>query len=74
MKRRQLVMLSVMLLGAALVLILVLRNRQPPRIPPDEDHRVLYADECMECHGPDGGLPQDPNHPIGRECSRCHGR
>ena len=74
MNRRQLVWIVILILGAAFVGVLVLRNRQAPRLPVDIDHAAFRgADACLECHGPDGGAPQSRNHPVGRDCLNCHG-
>jgi mono/diheme cytochrome c family protein len=33
----------------------------------------IATEDCVVCHGPEGGSPRDPNHPIGNDCLRCHG-
>lgn len=74
MKPAQSVALVAVVLLAALVAFLAFRTRQPPLLPADEDHaRFSDVDECLECHGSDGGLPRSENHPIGNDCLRCHG-
>ena len=74
-KTAQRVSLAAVVLVAAAVLYLTTRNRQPPFLPTDADHRVFeQAATCMVCHGPAGGLPQSKNHPLGNDCLRCHGR
>ena len=73
MKRTQVILLLCLFAVAGLVGWLAFFNRQPPMLPGDRDH-AGPADECLVCHGPDGGVPQNPNHPIGNDCMRCHGR
>ena len=75
MKPVQKVSLVVVLLVAALVVLLATRNRQAPILPVDEEH-ASFADAptCNECHDPEGMLPKSTNHPIGDDCTRCHGR
>ena len=72
MKRAQWISLAVIFVFAALIVVLMLRNRQPPVLPADEEHVWHSTEACMECHGPDG-TPVSPNHPVGRDCLRCHG-
>jgi hypothetical protein len=60
---------------AAIVVYLAARNPPAPFLPADEVHAVFVSpEECLSCHGPDGGLPQGPNHPINRQCMSCHAR
>ncbi len=74
MTRKQALLLLALGLVAALVLLLTLRNRQPPFLPDDPEHRRgATVDECLACHGPGGAAPRSPNHPLGRDCLRCHG-
>jgi cytochrome c553 len=74
MQKKQVMLLALLALLAGLVLWLANRTRQPPLLPADPDHaRFDGAAACMTCHGPDGPLPQDPNHPLGQDCMRCHG-
>jgi hypothetical protein len=73
MKRVQVVFLAAILLLATLVLVLALRNPQAPFLPTDEDHATWTdAEPCLDCHGREGPAPQSPNHPLGRDCMRCH--
>ena len=72
MKRTQWISLGAIFALAALIAVLAFRNRQPPFLPTDSDHVWRGAEACAECHGPDG-LPQSPNHPVGKDCTRCHG-
>ena len=72
MKRAQWIALGVLFVFAALVLLLVLRNPQAPPMPPDADHVWQGPDACLTCHGPEGEMPRNPNHPVGRDCLRCH--
>ena len=58
---------------AGLVLVLVLRNPSPPAPPGDADHVWHGPDTCLVCHDASGAVPRSPNHPVGRECLRCHG-
>ena len=75
MSRVQVVSLIAVLLLAGFIAVLALRNPQAPMLPADEEHARSYgAESCLECHGPDGVLPQSVNHPIGADCHRCHGR
>jgi hypothetical protein len=68
LKRTQWIALAAIALLGAVVLLFVLRNRQPPFLPNDSDHAWNGAESCLECHA-----PQDPNHPVGQDCMRCHG-
>lgn len=75
MSRVQVVSLVLVVMVAAFVAVLALRNPQAPMLPQDEEHARLDGSEaCLECHGPDGTLPRSQNHPIGLDCHRCHGR
>jgi hypothetical protein len=75
MNRLQSALVAAILLVGALVVVLALRNRQPPVLPADEEHASFPgAEPCLACHGPDGGLPRSQNHPLGDDCLRCHGR
>jgi len=75
MNRTQVISLVVVLLIAAFVVYLSTRERQPPVLPLDEEHAGMFVlEQCMECHGPDGGYPKSRNHPLGDDCLRCHGR
>jgi hypothetical protein len=74
LKRTQLILLAVLALIAGLVAVLATRSRQPPFLPQDSEHRgFVDLRGCVECHGPDGALPRGRNHPIGEDCTRCHG-
>lgn len=74
MGRGQKLLIAGLVLLAALIGLLVWRNRQPPFLPDDGDHRAFVAaEDCLVCHGPDGGFPQSRNHPLGFDCTRCHG-
>lgn len=74
MKAKQVVLLAILVLVAALVGWLALRTRQPPLLPRDMAHASFVgAERCLTCHGPAGSHPQSRNHPLGRECLRCHG-
>jgi hypothetical protein len=74
MNRRQLSLLAALGVLAALVVLLTLRNRQPPRLPDDAEHRSgASVEACLACHDPQGIRPRSPNHPVGRDCGRCHG-
>ena len=73
MSRRQAV--SLLFLGALLVLVvyLAVRNPEPPFLPPDDAHRGFEsAEACFTCHGSGGPSPQSEKHPVGRDCMRCH--
>jgi hypothetical protein len=72
MKRAQLISFAAIAVLAILIGVLVLRNRQPPVLPLDDDHVWRGAPGCEECHGPDG-IPRSRNHPVGQDCTRCHG-
>jgi hypothetical protein len=72
--RAQVLGLLALLVLALIIGTLSLRNRQAPMLPLDDEHRRRIGDPpCMECHGPDGALPQGENHPLGDDCMRCHG-
>lgn len=73
MKRTQLIALGAVALFAALVIVLALRNRQAPVLPADEDHVWVSTESCDSCHSAEGGLPRSLNHPVGKDCLRCHG-
>ena len=74
MSRRQVVLLAAVAALAAMVLWLSLRSRQPPMLPVDDAHAVFVnAVACLTCHGPGGPSPQTKNHPMGNDCTRCHG-
>jgi len=74
MNRKQLIALLALLAVAALVGLFALRNPQPPILPQDDDHALFDgADGCLVCHDADSGLPRSPNHPLGTDCTRCHG-
>jgi hypothetical protein len=74
-KRTQILALGALAGLALLVLVLALRNPQPPVLPADADHLgVLDMEDCAGCHGPDGVLPRGKEHPLGADCTRCHGR
>ena len=75
MTRQQTVMLILLLLLAVFVAVLALRTNKPPWLPEDSDHAVFTgAAVCNVCHGPDAPAPRSRNHPVGRDCMRCHGR
>jgi len=74
MQRSQWIALASLALVALLVAWLMTRNRQAPFIPLDTDHvGVAQPIGCLECHGPDEIYPQGTNHPLGDDCTRCHG-
>lgn len=73
MTRKQVILLAALALLAVAVAWLALRNPGPPFLPADETHRVFdSADACLACHGPGGGSPRSPAHPLGTDCMRCH--
>ena len=68
-------LLGVVLAFAAVVVVLAVRNRQAPVLPPDEVHATTAVPVgCEECHGPGAPLARSTNHPLGNDCLRCHGR
>ncbi len=74
MKAAQIVSIFALVALAALVILLVVRGRQPPVLPFDADHaRFVSSGRCLSCHGPQGTSPQPKNHPLGTDCMRCHG-
>ncbi len=74
MGRGQKVFLIGLVLLAALIGILVWRNRQPPMLPENENHAGITSGErCLVCHGPEDELTRGRNHPLGFDCARCHG-
>lgn len=73
MRRVQIVLFAALAALAALVLVLTLRNRQPPYLPSDPEHDPAFGvGACLDCHGPEGALPRSANHPNGLDCLRCH--
>ena len=74
MGRGQKLFLLGLVLLAALTGLLVWQNRQPPFLPDDAEHRgFVTGEDCLTCHGPQGGYPQGKNPPLGFDCTRCHG-
>ncbi len=74
MSRKQIVLLSLLGLSAAFVVVLALRNPQPPMMPRDAQHGSFEsAAACLECHAPGRPVPQSAKHPVGRDCTHCHG-
>lgn len=73
MKRPQWIAVGGLVVLAGLVLVLMLRNRQAPALPGDTNHVWHGADTCLVCHNTNGVAPRTPNHPVGRDCLRCHG-
>jgi hypothetical protein len=75
MSRSQLIALAVVACLAAFIIYLSFRERQPPFLPADADHSVFTgAESCLVCHDLNGDASRAKNHPLGNECSRCHGR
>lgn len=73
MNRLQKVLLALLVLGAAFVIWVAMRNPKPPFLPGDPTHASFETPEaCLVCHAPGGPSPQSANHPLGRECMRCH--
>ncbi|MCH7780878.1 MAG: hypothetical protein IH848_08530 [Acidobacteria bacterium] len=73
MKRVQWIAVGGLVAFAALVLLLMLRNRRAPALPPNATHIWRGADACLVCHDTNGMRPRTSNHPVGRDCLRCHG-
>ena len=74
LSRRQIASYVILSAAAILVLLLALRNPQPPLMPRDDEHNSFVSSAaCLACHGPDGALPQRRSHPLGPDCLRCHG-
>ena len=75
MKTTKTILIGGIVVVAVLVGLLLSRQRQPPFFPPDATHaRFINAETCLTCHGPGGSSQRDRNHPLGNECTRCHGR
>jgi cytochrome c553 len=75
MNSKQWVILSVVAFAAAFIAWLAWSSRQPPLLPEDDAHASFVgAGACLECHGPEGAVPQSREHPLGEDCVRCHGR
>ena len=74
MGRAQKLFLLGLLLLAVLIGILAWKNRQPPFLPDDAEHRgFVSAEDCLTCHSAEGVYPRGRNHPMGFDCTRCHG-
>lgn len=74
MNRKQAILLGILAAFAGLVAVLALRNPQPPLIPQDDAHTAATSvTACLTCHDTGGTAPRDTNHPVGNDCSRCHG-
>ncbi len=72
-RRRRLLPLAVLGLGALLAGWFLLTYRPAPPIPRDRDHVGSPVPAgCLSCHGPDGSHPQPPSHPINESCLSCH--
>lgn len=73
MRRKQIVLLSMLALLAALIAWIAVRNKKPPFLPSDAIHSTAAGTEtCLTCHGPDGAMPRSKNHPQATDCFRCH--
>ena len=71
--KRKAVLIALIVLAAAFVVVLALRNREAPPMPNDPNHYTFFdAESCLKCHGPGKLAPQGENHPIGNDCLRCH--
>jgi len=77
LERRTFVTIGVLVVALAITASLVIftLRRAPPPIPSDTDHLMSrVADDCLACHGPDGGRPRGRNHPLNNQCFNCHER
>jgi hypothetical protein len=73
-KKAQVIALALLAVLAATVGYLALRTRQPPPLPANVTHAsAAVPEQCLGCHGPGGVAPRGENHPLGRDCLRCHG-
>lgn len=74
MCRLRWILLILIVAGSALFLFRYSLQKERPDIPADELHLGLRGREeaCMSCHGPDAAVPRSRNHPVGRDCTRCH--
>ena len=72
MKRVQWIAFGGLVLLAGFVLVLMLRNPRAPALPGNANHVWREADTCLVCHDTNGMMPRTPNHPVGRDCLRCH--
>ena len=74
MNRQKWILLLVLAAVAAVVIWLAVGQRTPPFLPSDEEHAVFTgADDCLPCHDLEGPAARSINHPVGRDCLRCHG-
>lgn len=74
MGRARWILLIVVVAGSALFLFRYSLQKERPDIPADEIHVEARGSEvaCYSCHGPGGAAPRSKNHPVGKDCTRCH--
>jgi cytochrome c553 len=75
MNLKQWILLAAIVVAAGFIAWLAWSSRQPPLLPADDAHAVFEsASGCLNCHGAGSPVPQSPEHPLGEDCLRCHGR
>ncbi|HEX9861477.1 MAG TPA: hypothetical protein VGB23_09750 [Nitrospirota bacterium] len=75
MNRKDLMFLAVALAVVALLYVLSMSGKEPPKIPAGEVHAgITLKEDCKECHAPGKVKPMNPHHPFKDQCFNCHKR